>query len=38
MRPAHIHSEIRAPGYKSVTTHLFRRGNQYIETDVVCSG
>jgi hydroxyquinol 1,2-dioxygenase len=35
MRPAHIHFEVRAPGYKSVTTHLFRRGDQYIETDVV---
>jgi hydroxyquinol 1,2-dioxygenase len=35
MRPAHIHFEVRAPGYKPVTTHLFRRGDQYIETDVV---
>jgi hydroxyquinol 1,2-dioxygenase len=35
MRPAHIHFEVRAPGYKPVTTHLFRRGDQYIESDVV---
>ena len=35
MRPAHIHFHIAAPGYKSVTTHLFQRGDQYINTDVV---
>ncbi len=35
MRPAHIHFAIRAPGYHEVITHLFRRGDQYIETDVV---
>ena len=35
MRPAHIHFAVSAPGYKPVTTHLFRRGDQYIETDVV---
>ena len=35
MRPAHIHFHIAAPGYKSVTTHLFQKGDQYIDTDVV---
>lgn len=35
MRPAHIHFHIAAPGYKSVTTHLFQKGDQYIGTDVV---
>jgi hydroxyquinol 1,2-dioxygenase len=35
MRPAHIHFHIAAPGYKSVTTHLFQKGDQYINTDVV---
>ena len=35
MRPAHIHFAVSAPGYKPVITHLFQRGDQYIETDVV---
>jgi hydroxyquinol 1,2-dioxygenase len=35
MRPAHIHFCIEAPGYRRVVTHLFDRGCQYIETDVV---
>jgi hydroxyquinol 1,2-dioxygenase len=35
MRPAHIHFCIEAPGYHRVVTHLFQRGDQYIETDVV---
>jgi hydroxyquinol 1,2-dioxygenase len=35
MRPAHIHFHIAAPGYKSLTTHIFQKGCQYIDTDVV---
>jgi hydroxyquinol 1,2-dioxygenase len=35
MRPAHIHFHLTAPGHHSVTTHLFQRGDQYIDTDVV---
>ncbi len=35
MRPAHIHFHIAAPGYKSVTTHLFQKGSDFIDTDVV---
>jgi hydroxyquinol 1,2-dioxygenase len=35
MRPAHIHFHIAAPGYKSLTTHLFQKGCDYIDTDVV---
>jgi hydroxyquinol 1,2-dioxygenase len=35
MRPAHIHFHLRAPGYHQVVTHLFKRGDQYIDTDVV---
>jgi hydroxyquinol 1,2-dioxygenase len=35
MRPAHIHFAISAPGYKPVVTHLFQKGDQYIESDVV---
>jgi hydroxyquinol 1,2-dioxygenase len=35
MRPAHIHFAVSAPGYEELITHLFRRGDEYIETDVV---
>ncbi len=35
MRPAHIHFHLTAPGYHHVITHLFQRGDQYIDTDVV---
>ena len=35
MRPAHIHFLIDSPGYHRIITHLFQRGDQYIETDVV---
>ncbi|MBX6425884.1 MAG: catechol 1,2-dioxygenase [Variibacter sp.] len=35
MRPAHIHFHLQAPGYHPVITHLFRRGDEYIDTDVV---
>jgi hydroxyquinol 1,2-dioxygenase len=35
MRPAHMHFAITAPGYRGVTTHLFRRGDKWLDTDVV---
>lgn len=35
MRPAHIHFAVKAPGYRGVVTHLFRRGDQYLDSDVV---
>ena len=35
MRPAHIHFAVSAPGYHNVVTHLFQKGDKYIETDVV---
>ena len=35
MRPAHIHFCVEAPGHHRTVTHLFQRGDQYIETDVV---
>jgi hydroxyquinol 1,2-dioxygenase len=35
MRPAHIHFAVSAPGYHKVTTHLFQKGDSFIETDVV---
>ena len=34
-RPAHIHFAVSAPGYHHVVTHLFQKGDEYIETDVV---
>ena len=35
MRPAHIHFAISAPGYDGCVTHLFQKGDEFIETDVV---
>ena len=35
MRPAHIHFCVTAPGYHRLVTHLFQRGDKYIETDAV---
>jgi hydroxyquinol 1,2-dioxygenase len=35
MRPAHIHFAVSAPGYHGVVTHLFRKGDEYIDSDVV---
>ena len=35
MRPAHIHFAVSTPGYEELITHLFRSGDEYIETDVV---
>ncbi len=34
-RPAHIHFIVSAPGYASVTTHVFPRGAKYLESDAV---
>lgn len=35
MRPAHIHFAVTAPGYHGLVTHLFQKGDEFIETDVV---
>jgi len=35
MRPAHIHFIVNAPGYESVTTHIFVEGDPYLESDAV---
>ena len=35
MRPAHIHFAISAPDYHGVVTHLFQKGDEYIDNDVV---
>jgi hydroxyquinol 1,2-dioxygenase len=34
-RPAHIHFIMSAPGYQTIITHLFKRGTEYLENDVV---
>lgn len=34
-RPAHLHFMIQAPGYQTLITHVFRRGDQYLEADPV---
>jgi protocatechuate 3,4-dioxygenase beta subunit len=35
MRPAHLHFIISAPGYETLTTHLFVEGDPYLDSDVV---
>ena len=35
MRPAHIHFQISAPGYKTCTTHVFVDGDEYLDSDAV---
>ena len=34
-RPAHVHFMISAPGYKKLVTHLFLKGDKYLESDAV---
>lgn len=34
-RPAHLHFRIRAEGYETLITHVFRRGDPNLETDPV---
>lgn len=34
-RPAHIHFIVSAPGYKTLTTHLFVAGDAYLDSDTV---
>ena len=34
-RPAHVHFRIQAAGYKTLTTHVFRAGDPYLDSDVV---
>lgn len=34
-RPAHIHMIIRAEGYRTLTTHVFDRDSDYLQTDAV---
>jgi len=34
-RPAHVHAIISAPGYEKVATHLFVKGDAYLDSDAV---
>ena len=34
-RPAHIHMIVRAPGYQTVTTHVFDATSKYLDSDTV---
>jgi hydroxyquinol 1,2-dioxygenase len=34
-RPAHLHFMIKAPGYQRLVTHVFRNGDQYLDSDAV---
>lgn len=34
-RPAHLHFWIEAPGYERLITHVFRDGDQYLDSDSV---
>lgn len=35
MRPAHVHFMIKAPGYKTLITHIFEEGDQHLNSDAV---
>ena len=35
MRPAHIHFWIKANGYRQIITHLFVKGDEYLQSDAV---
>jgi hydroxyquinol 1,2-dioxygenase len=34
-RPAHLHFVIKAPGYETLITHVFRNGDRYLDSDTV---
>jgi hydroxyquinol 1,2-dioxygenase len=34
-RPAHIHFKVWAPGYETVITHVFEKGDKYLGSDAV---
>ena len=34
-RPAHLHFMIKAPGYETLVTHVFRGGDKYLNSDAV---
>lgn len=35
MRPAHVHFMAQAPGYRTLITHVFAEGDEYLDTDAV---
>ena len=35
MRPAHVHFMVNAPGYETLTTHVFEDGDEYLDSDAV---
>lgn len=34
-RPAHVHVRLDAPGFRPLTTHVFRAGTEFLDDDVV---
>ncbi len=34
-RPAHLHFKIEAPGYERLITHVFREGDEWLDSDAV---
>lgn len=34
-RPAHIHTIVSAPGYEQIATHVFVKGDPYLDSDAV---
>ncbi|MNL32566.1 Hydroxyquinol 1,2-dioxygenase [compost metagenome] len=34
-RPAHLHFKIEAPGYEHLITHVFREGDEWLDSDAV---
>jgi hydroxyquinol 1,2-dioxygenase len=34
-RPAHLHFMVSAPGHRRLTTHVFRNGDRYLDSDAV---
>ena len=35
IRPAHVHFLVKAPGYQTLVTHLFLKGDPHIDSDAV---
>lgn len=34
-RPAHLHFMVKAPGYETLITHVFRNESDYLDSDAV---
>lgn len=34
-RPAHLHFRVKAPGYETLITHVFRKDSDYLDSDAV---